>query len=96
MKKQLIAAIVGGLILFIWQFVSWALVPLHKEVYGYTPNQDKIMEALNQNITEPGTYMLPNVAPGTSQEAAQAEMQNRMGNPGPVSPGTARWTIIWG
>jgi len=81
MKKQLIATIVGGLILFIWQFLSWAAIPIHASEYGYTPNQDKIMEFLNQNITEEGTYMLPGVPPGTSQEQAEISMQANAGKP---------------
>lgn len=72
MKKQLIAIFVGGLILFIWQFLSWAAIPIHKSTYGYTPNQDKILEVLSQNLTEDGVYHLPYPAPGTSQEQAEA------------------------
>ena len=30
MKKQLLATLVGGIILFVWQFLSWALIPIHK------------------------------------------------------------------
>lgn len=81
MKKQIIATLVGGIILFLWQFLSWALIPIHSEVYGYTANQDKIMEALNQNLSEEGTYFLPNVAPGTSHEEAEAQMKAGMGKP---------------
>jgi hypothetical protein len=39
------------------------------------------MEALNQNLTEEGTYMLPGVVPGTSHEEAEAAMESRMGKP---------------
>ena len=82
MKKQLIATLVGGLILFVWQFLSWAAIPIHKSEYGYTSNQDKIMEALNQNLTEAGTYFLPGVPPGTGQkEAEEAYMQKNIGKP---------------
>lgn len=81
MKKQIIATLVGGAILFIWQFLSWAAIPIHKSEYGYAPNQDKILEALGQNLTEEGTYMLPMVPPGTSHEEAQASMEARAGKP---------------
>ncbi|MFN0173873.1 MAG: hypothetical protein ACKVU0_04420 [Saprospiraceae bacterium] len=81
MKKQLIATIVGGLILFIWQFLSWSTLGVHNSEHGYTANQDKIMEALNQNLTEAGTYMVPGVPPGTSHEQAEALMQPNMGKP---------------
>ncbi|MBC7778334.1 MAG: hypothetical protein H7246_23080, partial [Phycisphaerae bacterium] len=81
MKKQLIATLVGALILFIWQFLSWAAIPIHKSEYGYTPNQGKIMEALNQNLTEAGTYMLPGMPPGSTHEQEEAYMKENVGKP---------------
>lgn len=81
MKKQIIATLVGGVLLFLWQFLSWALIPIHSDVYGYTANQDKILESLNQNLSEEGTYFLPNVPPGTSHDQAEAQMKDRMGKP---------------
>lgn len=81
MKKQLIATLVGAIILFVWQFLSWALLPIHQSEYGYTPNQDKIMEVLNQNLTEEGTYFLPGAPPGSTQEEQQATMEANVGKP---------------
>lgn len=81
MQKQLVATLVGALILFIWQFLSWGLIPIHQAEYGYTAGQDKIMEVLNQNLTESGTYMLPNVPPGTPHEAAEKSMESHAGKP---------------
>ncbi|MFN0035805.1 MAG: hypothetical protein ACKVUS_12110 [Saprospiraceae bacterium] len=81
MKKQLIATLVGAAILFVWQFLSWSTLGIHESEYGYTPNQDRIMEALGQNLTEEGTYMLPGVPPGTSHEQAEALMQPNVGKP---------------
>ncbi|NOT38805.1 MAG: hypothetical protein HOP11_15635 [Saprospiraceae bacterium] len=79
--KQIIASIVGALILFIWQFLSWSMLPIHQDEYGYTPNQDKILEVLNQSNLEDGTYMLPNVPPGTSQEEAHKQGEQGIGKP---------------
>jgi hypothetical protein len=81
MKKQLIAIVVTAVILFVWQFLSWALLPIHKDVYGYTPNQDKIMEALTQNLTTEGTYMMPMPPPDASPEQQQSIMEASMGKP---------------
>ena len=81
MKKVLIATLVGAVILFFWQFLAWSMLPVHQAEYGYSANQDRIMEALNQNLTEDGTYYLPNVAPGTSNEASQAFMESNAGKP---------------
>jgi hypothetical protein len=57
------------------------VLPIHQSEYGYTPNQDKIMETLNQNLTEEGTYMVPGVPPGTPHEEAEAAMQGSVGKP---------------
>lgn len=81
MKKQLIGTLVGALILFIWQFLSWTLLPVHQSEYGYTPNHERIMAVLNENLTQEGTYMLPGMAPGLSSEQTQAAMEASTGKP---------------
>ncbi|MEZ4895046.1 MAG: hypothetical protein R2778_18775 [Saprospiraceae bacterium] len=82
MNKQLIASFVGGLIIFIWQFFSWSILPTHKAEFGYTANQDSIMQTLNRYLSEDGGYFLPGVPPGTSQEEAQAMMEKMSTSPG--------------
>lgn len=81
MKKQLIATLVGGLIIFIWQFLSWTMLHIHDSNQKYTENQDAIIESLSQNLSEDGSYFMPNVAPGSSQEEAQETMNGYMGKP---------------
>jgi len=39
MKKSIIAAIVGGIILFFWQFLSNAALYLPRQAQQYKPNQ---------------------------------------------------------
>ncbi|MBL7827765.1 MAG: hypothetical protein JNJ57_14135 [Saprospiraceae bacterium] len=81
MKKQLIGTAVAALILFIWQFLSWTMLPTHKSEYGYTANQDKILEVLGQNLPGEGNYFLPMPAPGASEEEAKKTMESSMGKP---------------
>ncbi len=80
MKKQLIASLVGGIILFVWQFLSWSMLNIHGSEMAYTANQDKILENLMQNLEE-GSYFLPNLPPGSSSAEEQAYMQNSAGKP---------------
>lgn len=80
MKKQLIASLVGGILLFVWQFLSWSMLNIHGSEMAYTPNQDKILENLTQNLEE-GSYFLPNLPPGSSSAEEQAYMQNSVGKP---------------
>ncbi len=44
MKKTIIGAIVGGIIIFAWQFLSWGPLNLHEAQQQYTPKQDTIPE----------------------------------------------------
>lgn len=74
MKKTIIASIVGGIIIFAWQFLSWPVLNLHKAANRYTPNQDAIMAALNTNLPEEGGYFVP----GIPENAAKADHEKLM------------------
>ena len=61
MKKMLIAAVVGGLLLFGWGYVSHALLPLgHMGMSVLPPTAEQgVITGLKGNITEPGFYFFP-------------------------------------
>ncbi|HEX5668607.1 MAG TPA: hypothetical protein VFX73_07370 [Chitinophagaceae bacterium] len=84
MKKHLIAAIVGGIIIFFWQFLSNAALDLHRPAQQYTPKQDTILNFLNAQL-EPGRYFLPTFPVGATTEEQQAQMNSADGKP---------WAII--
>ena len=77
MSKQLIGALVGALLLFIWQFLSWSMLNIHSAEQTYTPNQDKIIEALSANLDADGMYQIPYPAPGEDHEAFQQKMEGK-------------------
>ena len=79
MKKSLIGAIVGGIIIFIWQFLSWAIINLHLPAQQYTPKQDAVMAALNSNLEEGGYFVpsLPETATMEEQEQAMKDMEGK-------------------
>ncbi len=78
MKKSLIAAIVGAMIIFFWQFLSNAALDLHRPAQQYTPRQDTIISFLKSNLPE-GRYMIPTVPEGVSNEEHQALMSKMEG-----------------
>ncbi len=80
MKKTLIGTLVGGLILFFWQFFSWSLLNVHGTETAYTPNQEKIMTFLSENMEE-GQFMLPTVPPDASDEVRTQLMESSVGKP---------------
>lgn len=81
MKKWLIGSLVGAVLLFVWQFLSWTMFQFHEAEAKYTPAQDSILQYLGNQFNETGTWMLPTVPPGSSQEAAEALGKTMDGKP---------------
>lgn len=80
MGKQLIASLVGALIIFIWQFLSWTAINIHGAEATYTPQQDTILAFLGQHLEE-GQYYLPTAPPGSSEEEYRKMMETSIGKP---------------
>ncbi len=81
MKKTIIAAIVGGIIIFTWQFLSNAALNFHEDEQKYTANQDAILKVLDENLPEEGQYFLPNLPPGYTAEEYEAHAKEVEGKP---------------
>jgi hypothetical protein len=81
MKKQILPTLIIGIVLFMWQFISWAAGNFHGSAQRYTPHQDTIMATLNQLALEDGRYMLPSVSPEVPSEQAQQQWESFMGKP---------------
>ena len=74
MKKLIIGALVGGLILFFWQFLTFGPLNIHASANMHTANQDAILECLSANLSEDGTYFIPRLPVGASGEEEAAFM----------------------
>jgi hypothetical protein len=81
MKKSLIGALVGGIILFVWQFLSWTALNIHGSQMSHTDKQDEIMNFLAESGLEEGSYFLPNVPPGATAEEYTAYQTEQVGKP---------------
>lgn len=81
MKKIIIGAIVGGIIIFICQTLSWTILDLHRPANQYTEKQDAVMSFLNSQFSQDGSYLLPNTPPGTSGEVMEQHMKETAGKP---------------
>ncbi len=75
MKKTLLAAFVGGLILFVWSIFAWIIIAsLHAPSIRQLPNDDQVINALRAVGTK-GVYVFPAMPQETasmSKEAAEA------------------------
>ncbi len=81
MTKQIIGALVAGILIMAWQSASHTALQLHASQEQYTPNQDVILKVLSENLDKKGQYYVPNVPPGTSMEEMQKKMEECMGKP---------------
>ena len=81
MKKTIIAALVGGIIMFLWQFLSWNISGLHQAAQQYTPQQEKIMAHLNSLQLKEGGYIIPMPPPNASMEEWNKTMDAAAGKP---------------
>lgn len=61
--KVLIGSMVGGLILFFWQFLSWGLLNIHGSQMAYTPLESQVLECLKSSNLPEGEYFVPNRPP---------------------------------
>ncbi len=71
MLKVLIAAILGGVIFFAWNSVSWMVLPWHQQTINHFDNDQAIMEVLsaNANAEKGGIYLLPKMEHKTKASA---------------------------
>lgn len=81
MKKTIIGALVGAVIMFIWQFISFGAINLHRPAQQYTEKQDAIMEFLNNQALPEGGYIMPSVPEGATAEEMEAAMEAGNGRP---------------
>ncbi|MHC4216850.1 MAG: hypothetical protein ACYSU7_00180 [Planctomycetota bacterium] len=52
-----IAAVIGGVVLFVWAFISWMFIPWH--MMGALPNQEAVRAVLRDGGAESGIYHVP-------------------------------------
>ncbi len=74
MVRVIVAALIGGILLFVWGFVSWTVLTWHNTSGGQLPNEEIVVAAMQGNITESGIYWIPGMArePAASDEAKKA------------------------
>jgi hypothetical protein len=81
MKKLAIGSILGAIVIFFWQFLSFALLNLHNPATDYTPKQTEVLNYLNSQFTESGSYYMPRTANDASSEEMEKAMADAQGKP---------------
>ena len=58
-KRIVLGAMVGGVVMFIWGALAWMVLPLHTPTIKEVPNEDAMRAVIRENVKEPGFYALP-------------------------------------
>ncbi len=79
--KLFIGSLVGGIIIFVCQFLSWTVLNLHYPAQQYTPKQDSILSYMNSQFDSSGGYIMPNLPKGSSTEEMNKLDASAQGKP---------------
>jgi len=80
MSKLLIGGLVGSILLFVWQFLSWSMLNVHGNEFQYSENQAEILTCLEGKLDN-GQYFMPRLPDSATGEEKQAYMQESAGKP---------------
>jgi hypothetical protein len=83
MKRILLAALLGGLVHFVWGAFSWMVLPWHDPMLKDLPGESTILPVLRQNVGEAGIYWFPGPQDAKLSEAS-AEAFEKKHNEGPI------------
>ncbi len=78
MKRMLLGALVGGVILFFWSFLAWVVLPLHEPSLRAIPNEDAVMATLQSSLKTRSVYIFPKNPGSSADAAAQAAWTDKM------------------
>ncbi len=59
MKKCILAVILSAVVLFVWGFISWAILPWHNAVANKFVDESAVSAVLKENASSAGMYYLP-------------------------------------
>lgn len=71
--RIVLAAFLGGLVLFFWGFVANMLLPLGMAGYEYPVAEDPVLATLQTNLPREGVYMVPGITEEQYADPAAAE-----------------------
>ena len=71
MGRRILAAIAGGVVVFVWSALSHMALGLGTAGISTIPNEERVAQAIRGVITEPGLYFMPGF--DTSHKMTEAE-----------------------
>ena len=83
--RVLWGGLVGGVVLFAWSAVAHMFTPLGEMGIQSVAKEEPVLEAMRANITAPGMYYLPGIAPGQHNDEAAMKAWEEKAKRGPVA-----------
>ncbi|MEM8887213.1 MAG: DUF1761 family protein [Bacteroidota bacterium] len=71
MKRKLISVFLGGLILFIWNAISWMALPFHGDSLKNIPDSALNAQILQEQLPRDGVYHFPGMPGGVNKRSLQ-------------------------
>jgi len=68
-----VAALLGAIVIFIWQFVSHMLLPIGEMGFRAPQNESVVLQAASSGLPDSGMYLLPWLAPEKMNDAAAVQ-----------------------
>ncbi len=81
MKRKLLFSLIGAIVIFAWQFLSFAIPNFHKSAAAYSPTQDSILNMCQKQGLREGMYFLGQPDPSLSQAEQEVWMEKLEGKP---------------
>jgi hypothetical protein len=77
MRKIFTAGLVGGVILFVWGFLAWVILPFHTGAIRTFANEEAVVATMSAGSPAKGVYMFP-AQPPKSQVAENEAWVKKM------------------
>jgi len=82
MTKQLaLGAILGSIVLFVWGFIAWEVIPWPGPPLRKFTNEDAVTQAIVANAPVSGNYLLPNAEKSMTPEEQQKAFEKMTRGP---------------
>jgi hypothetical protein len=81
--RVILAAVIGGAIVFGAYYVSWKVLPYHKEAVSALPDEKATLDALGQQVKGPGAFVFPTPPANADDTEQEKQYEDRL-NTGPV------------
>ncbi len=81
MNKVLVPGILGGVVIFVWSFISWVVIPWHAAVMNNIPSGEQVAEILKNDGLEAGFYHHPGMPEEQDENSQKAWTERYMKGP---------------